>query len=98
MGSGIRSNSDIFADRGDPWVSDKEGRTEYGRIERTENPEFDSYFTKKASLRVEPKSEVVTDNTRDRARRMANAALKAHANMRKARKSDIPRIAEAGDE
>jgi hypothetical protein len=39
--SGYSSLADIFARRGDPWVSDKEGMRDYGRNMETENAEYD---------------------------------------------------------
>lgn len=35
------SNSRIFARRGDPWVSQKEGRRDFGRFLESENPDYD---------------------------------------------------------
>jgi hypothetical protein len=37
------SNSDIFARRGNPWVSDREGREGYGRNVDTEDPDLDCF-------------------------------------------------------
>lgn len=92
MGGGIRSNSDIFADRGDPWVSEKEGRTDYCRIAKTENPEFDRYFARQAPVKVEPKSETRKDKACDPAVRIANAMRKMHREAAKAAPSTIRRI------
>lgn len=41
------SNSQIFEQRGDPWVSEKEGIRDYGRDLFSENPDFDRYFTER---------------------------------------------------
>jgi hypothetical protein len=82
----IKSNSDIFEARGDPWVSDKQGREEYGRNVRTENPEFDRYFAKKAPDKKEPKSEPRGDMPKvvaDR-RRIASIMNKMGTTMAKA--------------
>lgn len=46
------SNSGIFERRGDPWVSDKEGRAQYGRNLFTEDPDFDRYFTERQAERA----------------------------------------------
>lgn len=44
------SNSDIFARRGNPWVSDREGREGYGRNVQTEDPDLDC-FTRAATAK-----------------------------------------------
>lgn len=41
MGQGYSSNSGIFARRGNPWVSKKEGIKDFGRNPETEDPEYD---------------------------------------------------------
>lgn len=40
----LRSNSDVFSSQGDPWVSDRERRRDYG-LTSLDNPELDQ-FTK----------------------------------------------------
>lgn len=47
---GYSSNSGIFANRGDPWTTDREGRRDYGRDD-FENTELDAYRARKASTR-----------------------------------------------
>ncbi len=37
----IKTNADIFRDRGDPWVSEREGLTQYGRNLDTEDVDYD---------------------------------------------------------
>jgi hypothetical protein len=41
MGQGYSSNARLFAKRGDPWVSRKEGIKDFGRNPETEDAEFD---------------------------------------------------------
>ncbi len=53
----FRSNADVFAARGDPWVSDREGREQFGRRLDHEDPDFDAFFANKADERVERRSE-----------------------------------------
>lgn len=82
MSKGIRSNSDIFADRGDPWVSEKEGLTGYGRILRTENPDLDQFTrAKMATGKHEMKSEPRSEPRADQKRRVANVMAKMHKTM-----------------
>lgn len=40
---GYSSNARIFENRGDPWVSDREGREGYGRTD-DELPDLDAYW------------------------------------------------------
>ncbi len=40
----LSSNASIFAERGDPWVSDREGREKFGRNLSSERPELDAYL------------------------------------------------------
>jgi hypothetical protein len=48
----------MFSSRGNPWVSEKEGLTQYGRTMETENPDFDQFvYAKKAAERREMASE-----------------------------------------
>lgn len=39
---GLSSTADVFARRGDPWVSEKEGRKDFGRILDLENVDRDA--------------------------------------------------------
>lgn len=48
------SNSQIFERRGDPWVSEKEGISEYGRDLFSENPDFDRYFVERHPEETRP--------------------------------------------
>lgn len=41
MGQGYSSNSGIFAKRGDPWVSRREGIRDFRRDPDNENPDYD---------------------------------------------------------
>lgn len=38
---GFASNSDLFAKRGDPWITQREGIKDFGRNPETEDPEYD---------------------------------------------------------
>jgi hypothetical protein len=40
----MSSNSSIFADRGDPWVSEREGREKFGRNLSREQPDMDAFL------------------------------------------------------
>lgn len=44
----------IFERRGDPMVSDKEGKTKFGRNLETENPDYDRYFAQIATDLLKP--------------------------------------------
>ena len=46
----INSVANIFANRGDPLVSEKEGRKNYGRNPVTENPDLDQFFLAKKAV------------------------------------------------
>jgi hypothetical protein len=48
----MASNSSVFANRGDPWVSDREGLHDYGR-NGFDDPERDQYKAKHAVLHEE---------------------------------------------
>lgn len=51
----MSSNASIFADRGDPWVSPREGREKFGRNLSSEQPGQDAYlFAKQATKADEP--------------------------------------------
>lgn len=54
MSRGYSSNSGIFAKRGDPWVSGREGREKFGRNVETENPDLDQ-FTRARKAEPKPK-------------------------------------------
>jgi hypothetical protein len=45
------SNSGVFEKRGDPWVSEREGKEQFGRNLFSEDPDFDRYFSEKAEHR-----------------------------------------------
>lgn len=67
------SSARIFARRGDPWVSEREGREKFGRNIESENPDFDQYFAGKAGTKeayIDPKPE---QRGRDYARLKVNA-------------------------
>lgn len=40
-GPKLSSNSKLFARRGDPWITNREGVKDYGRNPEAENPEYD---------------------------------------------------------
>ncbi len=52
----VKTNADIFGDRGDPWVSQRDGMTQYGRNLDTEDVDYDALFrARKAEAHPEPK-------------------------------------------
>lgn len=64
------SNASLFAKRGDPWVSRKEGEKDFNRNLETENPDYDRYFRAKAPKErqpyVDPKPERKRDYIREK--------------------------------
>lgn len=40
----VHTSASIFARRGDPWVTDKEGARDYGRRVDTETPDLDAFW------------------------------------------------------
>lgn len=84
MTKGYSSNSKIFARRGDPWVSGREGREKFGRNIETENPDLDQ-FTR--ARKAEPKSEYIDPPKPPKteasfSRRKANILAVMHGNIR----------------
>jgi hypothetical protein len=77
------SNSSMFAKRGDPWVSRREGERLFGRNLETENPELDQFTrARKAEPKpkfIDPKPERRTEA--DFARQKANALRAMHRDM-----------------
>jgi hypothetical protein len=74
---GFASNSDVFSRRGDPWVSDKEGRKDYGRDNAAfENPDMDCHTkaTKAVPKREPAPMKSTKSTTATDARRRANIA------------------------
>lgn len=57
------SNASIFARRGDPWVSRKEGERDFQRNLETENPDFDRFVrakpVKERKPFIDPKPEPI---------------------------------------
>jgi len=43
MAPRLKTNCSIFEERGDPWVSQREGLRDFGRILETENPDLDCF-------------------------------------------------------
>lgn len=84
--SSCRSNADVFASRGDPWVSPREGLRDYGRTQWSENPDLDRYtLAKKARVhnpdkatRVVPRDKSKTDEHR----KLCNIARAMNAKLR----------------
>lgn len=79
------SNSGIFAKRGDPWVSEKQGQRDFGRNVETEDPDFDAQnFARKAQPKpqyVDPKPK--KNDEPDYARRRAAIAYQMQRELRK---------------
>jgi hypothetical protein len=84
------SNSGIFAKRGDPWVSRREGEKGFGRNLETENPELDQFTrARKAESRpkyVDPKPQKAEASF---AHRKANALRVMHREMSEASRQTI---------
>jgi hypothetical protein len=60
----MASNASIFADRGDPWMSDKEGRKDFGRGIH-EDPDLDlSDMMRRGDIRQAPKRPKFVDPER----------------------------------
>lgn len=82
--SKIKTSCDVFAQRGDPWATDREGRAKYGRNLLSENPEVDSLlFASRvkevkgnflAGVRIVPRKS--TEDKPDNARLKANALIR----------------------
>jgi hypothetical protein len=69
----VSSNSDLFAKRGDPWVTRKQGENEFGRNLDSENPELDQFFASFAVPKPEYKEPPPLGKvTADYARRKMN--------------------------
>lgn len=80
------TNSGIFAKRGDPWVSERQGLEDFGRVLATENPDFDAAVRAK---RVEKKERYVDPKPpgkpkEDFARRKANIIATMRRELREA--------------
>ena len=86
---GYTLNTNVFNKRGDPWMTEKEGRKEFNRDHEVfENPDLDRYTkAKKAKPKKEPKTQapkkVSETEAKQLARRRANIAIKLGANLRK---------------
>jgi hypothetical protein len=77
------SNSSLFEKRGDPWVSQRQGLEDYGRILGTENPDLDC-FTKASPAkehreRGSDKAVSTKSDEPDTLRRAANINLRYHS-------------------
>lgn len=81
--SNYSSNSRIFARRGDPWISRREGESQFGRNLETEEPELDQFLrAKKAPERpkyVDPPAPGISDTF---AKRKAEIVRKMNVEMR----------------
>ncbi len=57
----MSSSAGVFAKRGDPWVTEREGTKGFGRNLETENPDVDQFFyakkAKEKPVYVDPKPE-----------------------------------------
>jgi hypothetical protein len=73
----------MFANRGDPWVSEREGLTQYGRTMETENPDFDQFaYAKKAAVRTEKASRKPAKLTADLVKRKMNIVNRMNRKLR----------------
>lgn len=83
----MRSNSSIFERRGDPWVTDRNGREDFGRNLETENPEMDQYTrASRARERFDMGSEKRSTPGDLDLRRRVNILARMHREMREASK------------
>jgi hypothetical protein len=75
----MSSSSSVFEKKGNPWVTDKEGRKDYGRLLETENPDLDQFFYAKKK-QEQPKYVDPPDNRKkgagDTKTRLANIGRK----------------------
>lgn len=83
------SNARVFEQMGSPWVSEKEGRENYGRTLETENPETDKdWYAKRAPERA-PDITAAVSNPRpvaDNHRRRCNIAARMNGRLNKNKK------------
>lgn len=81
-----RSNADVFASRGDPWVSPREGLQDYGRTVWSENPDLDRYTLAKQARVHNPDDvtkAVPRDNSKtDEHRKLCNIARALNIKLR----------------
>jgi hypothetical protein len=76
---GYATNASVFQKRGDPWVSEREGLSNYGRNLMTEDPDFDRYFAKTSE---KPDGESITTGSKPHRRRDDSHLRLAQARMR----------------
>lgn len=84
---GMKTLSEIFASRGDPWVTQRERDNEFP-VEETENPEIDRYFCRKAKKLQERRPDRPLrsiGHTADTFTRGVNLRIEARKKMRQAR-------------
>lgn len=84
------TNSGVFAKRGDPWVSDRQGLEEFGRVLETEDPDFDAMVRAKKAVPkapyVDPKP---APRVNDFQRQKTNAILAMRRNIRQAENNPV---------
>ena len=93
---GYSTNSDIFQKRGDPWVSQKEGRKDYDREHEVfENPDLDRYTkATKAPKHKERPPEKKKPRVASHALKRKQIAVAMGAKLRKLPKGTYPSAAE----
>lgn len=81
----VKTCASLFERRGDPWVSPRSGREDFGRNLDTEDPDMDSFTrARKAPVKTEPPSAFPKKNQDpDDARRLANLRNQFHRKMNK---------------
>lgn len=75
----MSSMASIFEDRGDPWVTEKEGIKLFGRNVVTENPDRDQYAAAKALFKPVYVDPPKTEQKTTEHRRLANISRRANA-------------------
>ena len=84
---GMKTLSEIFASRGDPWVTQRERDRDYPQTE-SENPDLDQYFCRNAKIlreRGPDRPLRVIGHTADTFTRGVNLRIEARKKMRQAR-------------
>jgi hypothetical protein len=89
----MKSNASIFSDRGDPWVSEKEGREYPEKRGFTGNPELDQFHCQKAQKRLVMKSEHRSAPVNDKEKRVAGIMNRMHMAIAKVERETASRLA-----
>lgn len=94
----MKSSASIFADRGDPWVTQREGREKFGRNLVSENPEMDAHlFASRQNKHVPSVIRAKPDRERpdDNRRRIAGMIMSTKRVISRPRDEKVSQSAEA---